>query len=76
MPSESTNPFDDYYEQVKAKIILHLQEKVFNEQMMAQMKQAYAEKLEQEPIVLTRNEKRRMYQDVLQDIFDEILADA
>lgn len=75
MPQELTNPFDDYYEQVKKKIILHLQDKVFNEQLLARMKGTYVEKLEQEHIVFTRNEKRRMYQDVLQDIFDGILAD-
>jgi hypothetical protein len=75
MPPESTNPFDDYYEQVKKKTVLHLQKKVFNEQMLARMKETFAEKLEQEQIVFTRNEKRRMYEDVLQDIFDEILAD-
>ena len=75
MSPELTNPFDDYYEQVKKKIVLYMQDKVFNEQMLTRMKETFLEKLQQEQIVFTRNEKRRMYQDVLQDIFDEILAD-
>ena len=75
MSPELTNPFDDYYEQVKKKLVLHMQDKIFDEQMLARMKETYVEKLEQEHIVFTRNEKRRLYQDVLQEIFDDIIAD-
>ncbi len=75
MPPELTNPFDNYYEQVKKKIVLHMQDNIFDEQMLTRMKGTFLEKLQQEQIVFTRNEKRRMYQDVLQDIFNEILAD-
>ena len=75
MSSPLTNPFDDYNEQLKKKIVLRMKADLFNEQLITQMKDNFTAVLQQEQIVFTRNEKRRMYKDVLQQIFDDILAD-
>ena len=75
MSAQLTNPFDDSNEKLKKKIILHMKSALFNEEMNTLMADTYVNILRQESIVFTRNEKRQMYQAVLREIFDEILAD-
>ncbi len=75
MSSQLSNPFDDYNEKLKQRLILRMKANLFNEQLMMQTKDHFTAVLQQEQIVFTRNEKRRMYKEVLQQVFDEILAD-
>ncbi|MCA9928088.1 MAG: hypothetical protein KC419_06410 [Anaerolineales bacterium] len=59
---------------LKEKIRLRLQAQYFTEEMLRQVKDTYIELIQDELVVLTRNEKKRLLQDVLQEIFDEILT--
>ena len=53
---------------------MRLQAQYFTEEMLRQVKDTYIELIQDELVVLTRNEKKRLLQDVLQEIFDEILT--
>jgi len=74
MSPQLTNPLNDPHEQLKKKIILQMKDKIFNEEMVTDMKDTYVELLQGEFIVFTRNEKRRLLKVVLQEIFDDILV--
>jgi hypothetical protein len=47
---------------------------LFNEKIVTLVKDTYVELLRRERLVFTRNEKKRLLQDVLREIFDDILA--
>ncbi|MFO7536474.1 MAG: hypothetical protein R6X32_00260 [Chloroflexota bacterium] len=75
MNSQMTNPANEPYEQLKKKLLLRLQADPFNEELVVQVKTAYNDLLQREPIVFTRNEKMRLIRETLQEIIDDILAD-
>ena len=75
MTSQMTNPFEDPLKQFKEKTLLHIQEQIFNEKFVGKIKDAYAEFLQGEPVVYTRNEKQQVLQEVLREIIDGILTD-
>lgn len=74
MAAHLTNPSNHPHEQMKKKIIRHMKAELFNEKMIKLMKDTYTESLQRENIVATRNEKRRLFQAVLREMFDDILA--
>lgn len=75
MNSQMTNPANEPYEQLKKKLLLRLKSDPFNQELVTQVKAAYDDLLQREPIVFTRNEKMRLIRETLQEIIDEILAD-
>lgn len=75
MNSQLTNPANEPYEQLKKKLLLRLKSNPFNEELVTQVKATYDDMLQREPIVFTRNEKKRLIRETLQEIVDDILAD-
>jgi hypothetical protein len=75
MNSQMTNPANEPYEQLKKKLLLRLKSDPFNQELVTQVKVAYDDLLQREPIVFTRNERKRLIRETLQEIVDEILAD-
>jgi hypothetical protein len=75
MNSQMTNPANEPYEQLKKKLLLRLKSDPFNQELVTQVKAAYDDLLQREPIVFTRNERKRLIRETLQEIVDEILAD-
>ena len=73
MTNQASGSFDEYHEQLKRRIRLEMEAKLFDETLLARIREIYADLLRREPIVLTRKEKKRLLQDALRDIFDEIL---
>ena len=65
----------DQNHQAKEKLKAHLQAKLFTPQFNMQVKESVAAFLQQELVVMTRNEKKHLFADVLHELVDEILAE-
>jgi hypothetical protein len=66
---------DDPRELLKNRILLRMQEDQIDEQMMGLVKDAFAEALRAENIVLSRAENERIFRAVLREIPDDALND-
>jgi hypothetical protein len=75
MTSPIDDPANEPHEQLKKKLLLCLKSDLFNEDLVTQVKAAYTDLLQREPVVFTRNEKKRLIRETLQEIVDDILAD-
>ncbi len=75
MTQRIPNPSNDPYQRFKQQVFHQIKDKFLNEELVAQMKYSFEELLRTEPIVFTRNEKKRLFQEVLREIVDDILDD-
>jgi uncharacterized protein YaaW (UPF0174 family) len=76
MNSDLSSPFDDFYKKIRQKSAAHLKAHIFDEKMVAHIKETYSDLLLHESVVLTRNEKRRLFKDALGDVFDDIVGNS
>jgi len=68
------NPLQNPAEELKKRVISHMEKALIPEQIGTLVRNVFTEFLQHESIILTRNEKRRLYQMVLKGMFDDILA--
>ena len=63
------------YEKFVGRAKAHMNDQGVPDQIKTLAERAFNDFLRDEPVVLTRNEKRKIYKTLLQEIFDEITAD-
>lgn len=66
-------PLRDPEEPLKARAHRYLKQKSVPTQIKTLVANTFAEFMRDEPVVLTRNEKRRLYRTVVRELFDEIV---
>jgi hypothetical protein len=69
------NPHQNPEDQLKKRARLHMEKESISMQIKTLAQNGFTNFLQFESIVLTRNEKRRLYQIVVREIFDDIVAD-
>lgn len=60
---------------LQERVRLHMEKELVPTQIKTLAANAFANFLRDEPVVLTRNEKRHLYQTIVKEIFDNILDD-
>lgn len=68
------NPHQEPEHPLADRARLHMKAKSVPRQIKTLVEETFAEFLQKEPVVLTRNEKRRLRHAVVKEIFDDILA--
>jgi len=69
------NPYQKPENPLKKRARLHMEKELVPTQIKTLIADTFADFLRNEPVVLTRNEKRRLYKTVVGEIFDDILAE-
>ena len=65
----------DPYQQLKERVRLRLEEASVKDRIFGVVKDAYAESLRAENIILSRTENNRLLRDILKDILAEMQAE-
>ncbi|MEJ2750295.1 MAG: hypothetical protein P8183_20670 [Anaerolineae bacterium] len=68
------NPYQKPEDELKKRARQHMENKSIRSQIKTLVEGAFVEFLRNESVVLTRNEKYRLYQTVVREMFDDILA--
>lgn len=59
---------------LQKRALLYMEKEAIPTQVKTLVENAFAKFLQDEPVVLTRNEKERLYKTIVEQIFDTVLA--
>lgn len=69
------NPYQKPEDELKKRVRQHMENKSIRSQITTLVESTFVDFLRDESVVLTRNEKRRLYQAVVKELFNDILVD-
>jgi hypothetical protein len=69
------NPYQKPDDPLKKRAHLYLQNSGVPMQIKTLVKDTFTAFLQNDPVVLTRNEKRRLYRSIIGEMFEEIMTD-